>query len=34
VAMHAGWGLGFMEGLVLARPPALASGSADTRVAV
>jgi hypothetical protein len=34
VAMHAGWGLGFLEGLVFARPPALASGSSDTKVVV
>lgn len=30
VAMHAGWGLGFLEGLVLGKVPALASGSSAT----
>ena len=34
LAMHAGWGLGFLEGLLLARPPALASGSSDTKAGV
>jgi hypothetical protein len=33
-AMHAGWGLGFLEGYLLAQPPALASGSAATSATV
>lgn len=32
VAMHVGWGLGFLEGFVIGRTPALASGSSATRV--
>lgn len=31
VATHFGWGLGFLEGLLLKRSPALASGSSRTR---
>ena len=34
VATHFGWGLGFLEGLVLGRAPAVASGSTRTSAAV
>ncbi len=30
MGMHVGWGVGFLEGMVLKRPPALASGSSAT----